>query len=817
MHFDHLREDQLNGPDYLDQIVAILDVLAGERVTSEKRRTIRAALYEGGRKADESLAQYALRREAQFVSADPFLSIPDELKAFLLEEQANLNKQNQQNLRTITGGVCDYSSVKKALQILDTQEEPISKKSGGQFFQSDLTEQSLEDSSDDESDVEEIFLAIEQQKLSEDQALSFISGWDKDKGKKKRTWSENKALKLARKKDRRHFDHPDGRPSRPPNRRKMSVEELKKITKCRRCDKVGHWEEDCTEPKNPNKPKGNLNSFVFLGNQEARSSSSLSSFLVKIESRRVLETVCLAEWNEGDASQNYLTIPEGHAIIDPGASQDLIGLPAYERLCAKLGENNLKTIKLTSEPSPASGVGGNATPLFEALCPCILAKQPGVIRITVLKEDIPHLLSIGLLEHSGAVIDTADNLIRFKKFNKEQMLRLDSGHRTLSIAEWDGSEFPVPDILSEKYGVKPGDFNIRPARVEYVQAADCPTATDSFSSDVIGKHRVESHAVFADRERQAEFEEVCHAISEGWTHDFRGNAVLVSRNVHVFRTPGIHTSSLGNNFVCRDTWVFKDNSFVAVENDCEWQQLSDPHDLLPDGPFSVSLSVFHEKEDESCHLIDNFARQPPAISQGSRGSRSAEAFNLRSSSHGGASAISPSDAQRARSRGSGNTLGQYDPQAAVSERGQVLLEVASTSACSCGFDECLGGELCSPGAVRCERRQPIRELEEVSALPHQAQLHPLVGHQSPSGKDERKDSDHLHPSGDHGASSRIQEIEQGKGITCQSRAGAISDDDGFERGHEQSDSTCGGGFDVLPVTGHRSFFKVSRPCRRPFR
>lgn len=39
-----------------DVPVSILDVLAGEGTSSEKRRTLRAAFYEGGRKADERLA-----------------------------------------------------------------------------------------------------------------------------------------------------------------------------------------------------------------------------------------------------------------------------------------------------------------------------------------------------------------------------------------------------------------------------------------------------------------------------------------------------------------------------------------------------------------------------------------------------------------------------------------------------------------------------------------------------------------------------------------------------------------------------------------
>ena len=57
-HFDHLSEEQLSGSGYLEHITAILDILEGERSSAEKRRTIRAALYEGSRRSDEGLAQY---------------------------------------------------------------------------------------------------------------------------------------------------------------------------------------------------------------------------------------------------------------------------------------------------------------------------------------------------------------------------------------------------------------------------------------------------------------------------------------------------------------------------------------------------------------------------------------------------------------------------------------------------------------------------------------------------------------------------------------------------------------------------------------
>ena len=81
----------------------------------------------------------------------------------------------------------------------------------------------------------------------------------------------------------------------------------------------------------------------------------------------------------------------------------------------------------------------------------------------MLKQNVPHLLSIGLLEHAQAVIDTAANEISFKTFGtKMPMVRLSSGHRALDIAQWDqGSDFEVPQEVLNQHGLLPDAF-LRP-------------------------------------------------------------------------------------------------------------------------------------------------------------------------------------------------------------------------------------------------------------------------------------------------------------------------------------------------------------------
>ncbi|CAK9058244.1 Retrovirus-related Pol polyprotein from transposon RE2 (Retro element 2) (AtRE2) [Includes: Protease RE2 [Durusdinium trenchii] len=420
---DHLTETTLSSPSYLTEILSVSDILSGEKEDSDRRRAVRAALFEGARKPDEGLAQYALRRESQFELANRYVSLPEDIKGILLEEQSGLPRQAMQNLRVLTKGQHSYSEVKKALQILDLDEESMIKSGKTSYFGG----ASEVEHSESDIDDEEIFLALEAQEVDEEEALCLMADLQQDR---KRTWRENKLLKAARKKDRRHFDDRSSRPSRPFNRRKMSIEEIKKGTR-KSVDR-----------------SVKMNAFAYLG--VAEGSASSPAFLVG-------DYLNFQSANSGC----FLEVAAGHAIVDPGASQDLIGLRSYEKLEKRLYEVGLRTIKLEESPSKASGVGGDAKSLFMALSPCVLGGQPGVIKLTVVADDIPQLLSIGLLEYGKAIIDTGNNRIRFQAFDTETtMKRLPSGHRLVDIADWDGSDFPIPAKLSEELGLPPRAFNV---------------------------------------------------------------------------------------------------------------------------------------------------------------------------------------------------------------------------------------------------------------------------------------------------------------------------------------------------------------------
>ena len=93
--------------------------------------------------------------------------------------------------------------------------------------------------------------------MGEEQALTFLVNWKSDGNRfNRRTGTENRKMKMAQKKDCRHFDEPESRPERPKERRRLSTAELKKVTKCANCGEKGHWVEDCKRPFKPKQTSG---------------------------------------------------------------------------------------------------------------------------------------------------------------------------------------------------------------------------------------------------------------------------------------------------------------------------------------------------------------------------------------------------------------------------------------------------------------------------------------------------------------------------------------------------------------------------------
>ena len=157
---------------------------------------------------------------------------------------------------------------------------------------------------------------------------------------------------------------------------------------------------------------------------------------------------------------NFLTFRAGDAILDIGATQDIIGLPAMEALERTLRSAGLRSVEVPSSASAPTGIGGQATVVRSALVPISPGGVPGVINFLVIQSNVPPLLSVGLLEHLGASFDLVTNQINFDKIGVKLRMGVQaSGHRTIPLVQWSGGHFPVPVEVQEQYSLSEDAFD----------------------------------------------------------------------------------------------------------------------------------------------------------------------------------------------------------------------------------------------------------------------------------------------------------------------------------------------------------------------
>ena len=176
-----------------------------------------------------------MRRLRDFTRAGSFgLELPAELRSSLLREGAGLSEQNQQNLTTLLRGrELDVDYLALLLSRMDARTERITgfvtheeEANSPEIFLAEPGQGEEEPSEDEsEADFEDSdVIALEELNFTEDQANYVYAG-------------VGGGLPGAR----------DQRPrgSKGQGRGKLTRDQMKKISRCRLCNKKGHWAEAC--------------------------------------------------------------------------------------------------------------------------------------------------------------------------------------------------------------------------------------------------------------------------------------------------------------------------------------------------------------------------------------------------------------------------------------------------------------------------------------------------------------------------------------------------------------------------------------------
>ena len=488
--FEHLTESQLSSNKYLEHILSILELKAGVREDDERRQAFKTIMYDGGRKKDETLGQYAMRRIRDYnQAANHGIQIPDEFKASLLREGANLSEQSQQNLTTlIQGREGDVDFVATSLARLDVRSDRLTgfvqpqADTSSSFLTTEVDGSNEPEDDDEASDgdlleemPDQFFAELEDLDMDEEQIGWVLATLEGRGFPRKRSWKENKKFKAEARKDRGSFvkssgghheaprgqfggapgHRPSHRPRQDQRRGRMSVDELKKITQCRICHKRGHWSAECPTQKQGSHDVGaKVSGFCYLGNEIDYGPSAFSYATGLPESSEGAP-----EPRVSPSSWTFLSVPSAMAILDIGATQDIIGTRALSILEDELGKCGLQVVEVAPPSTSPTGIGGAAKVVRAVLAPISPGGIPGVVHFIVVQENIPPLLSVGFLEHVGAAIDLISNEIHLRTIGVHMKMRqLPSGHRAIPLVQWDGRHFPVPPPARLSHGLTEDAF-----------------------------------------------------------------------------------------------------------------------------------------------------------------------------------------------------------------------------------------------------------------------------------------------------------------------------------------------------------------------
>ena len=148
-------------------------------------------------------------------------------------------------------------------------------------------------------------------------------------------------------------------------------------------------------------------------------------------------------------SWTFVALDPGEVLWDTGAQEGLVGKKQLDKWCKLLAEHCLQDEWSQEKPESASGIGGVTQPIGVGHVPVGLAGCNGIIRFTVVEEDVPPPLPVGIMRTLQADLELTDDRdkVIFRQFGGESSLRtLPSGQTAIRADQFDPDGWQLPGI-----------------------------------------------------------------------------------------------------------------------------------------------------------------------------------------------------------------------------------------------------------------------------------------------------------------------------------------------------------------------------------
>ena len=221
-----------------------------------------------------------------------------------------------------------------------------------------------------------------------------------------------------------------------PRRKRSSIQQLKLRTKCARCRKLGHWARECPEGN-----RGQHNDERY-DRRAVRPGENSKGFITAAKPTERRPSFLGASWT-------FVTLDPGEVLWDTGAQEGLVGKQQLDKWCKLLVKQGLQVEWGQEKPESATGIGGVTQPIGVENVPVGLAGCNGIIRFTVVEQDVPPLLPVGIMRTLQASLDLNDDgdKVIFRQFGGESSLRtLQSGDTVIRADQFDPDGWQLPEI-----------------------------------------------------------------------------------------------------------------------------------------------------------------------------------------------------------------------------------------------------------------------------------------------------------------------------------------------------------------------------------
>ena len=169
-----------------------------------------------------------------------------------------------------------------------------------------------------------------------------------------------------------------------PRMKRWSIQQLKLRTRCARCRKLGHWARECLEGN-----RGQRNDERY-DRRAVRPGENSKGFVTVAKPTERRPFFLGASWT-------LVTLDPGEVLWDTCAQEGLVGKQQLDKWCKLLAEHGLQVEWSQEKPESACGIGGTTKPIGVVYVPVGLAGCNGIIRFTVVEQDVPPLLPVGIM------------------------------------------------------------------------------------------------------------------------------------------------------------------------------------------------------------------------------------------------------------------------------------------------------------------------------------------------------------------------------------------------------------------------------------